>query len=174
MICGPQWYITQLKKKWAESQGGYYYTTFIFVWDQEGIVHGLFPGLRPDQCTDRCVSMSQVVRTNNLQWNRGIHQCIDQHTGGECMYLCPSMGQLCPNNFWLITLPTNVYQLHAIHAVCQIGRAQRLNSSHTVISYAVFCLKKKRNRILGQKWNFNFAYIRGKSSFFKMLLDYRY
>src|SRR5260221_324429 len=26
----------------------------------------------------------------------------------------------------------------------QIGRAQRLNSSHTVISYAVFCLKKKK------------------------------
>src|SRR5438034_6318505 len=26
----------------------------------------------------------------------------------------------------------------------QIGRAHRLNSSHTVISYAVFCLKKKK------------------------------
>src|SRR5256885_10399693 len=26
----------------------------------------------------------------------------------------------------------------------QIGRAQRLNSSHLVISYAVFCLKKKK------------------------------
>src|SRR5438034_2272979 len=26
----------------------------------------------------------------------------------------------------------------------EIGRAQRLNSSHTVISYAVFCLKKKK------------------------------
>src|SRR5437588_9403709 len=28
--------------------------------------------------------------------------------------------------------------------IAQIGRAQRLNSSHTVISYAVFCLKKKK------------------------------
>ena len=27
--------------------------------------------------------------------------------------------------------------------VAKIGRATRLNSSHTVISYAVFCLKKK-------------------------------
>src|SRR3712207_7039053 len=27
----------------------------------------------------------------------------------------------------------------------QIGRAQRLNSSHANISYAVFCLKKKNN-----------------------------
>src|SRR5256885_11106214 len=28
--------------------------------------------------------------------------------------------------------------------VAQIGRAQRLNSSHLVISYAVFCLTQKR------------------------------
>src|SRR5438034_6433396 len=30
----------------------------------------------------------------------------------------------------------------------EIGRAQRLNSSHTVISYAVFCLKKKKKKII--------------------------
>ena len=35
-------------------------------------------------------------------------------------------------------------------APIQIGRATRLNSSHTVISYAVFCLKKKK-----QKQNLN-------------------
>src|SRR2546430_13206776 len=29
-------------------------------------------------------------------------------------------------------------------AVRKIGRAQRLNSSHSQISYAVFCLKKKK------------------------------
>src|SRR6266853_6577651 len=29
----------------------------------------------------------------------------------------------------------------------QIGRAQRLNSSHSQSSYAVFCLKKKKERI---------------------------
>src|SRR5438034_3134776 len=28
----------------------------------------------------------------------------------------------------------------------KIGRATRLNSSHTVISYAVFCLKKKKRK----------------------------
>src|SRR5438552_7339043 len=27
----------------------------------------------------------------------------------------------------------------------KIGRAHRLNSSHQIISYAVFCLKKKKN-----------------------------
>ena len=153
MICGPQWYITQLKKKWAESQGGYYYTTFIFVWDQEGIGNRLFPGLRPDQCTDRCVSMSQVVRTNNLQWNRGIHQCIDQHTGGECMYLCPSMGQLCPNNFWLITLPTNVYQLHAIHAVCHaFGSVAFLNHSNSDFFSGADCKVSNTRMFLGQRF----------------------
>src|SRR5436190_15804790 len=31
------------------------------------------------------------------------------------------------------------------HHFHEIGRAQRLNSSHTVISYAVFCLKKKNH-----------------------------
>src|SRR5256885_5580935 len=30
------------------------------------------------------------------------------------------------------------------YAVPEIGRATRLNSSHLVISYAVFCLKKKK------------------------------
>src|SRR2546422_5019047 len=33
----------------------------------------------------------------------------------------------------------------------QIGRAQRLNSSHGYISYAVFCLKKKKNRQKGTR-----------------------
>src|SRR2546427_4194883 len=31
-------------------------------------------------------------------------------------------------------------------AVSEIGRAPRLNSSHSQISYAVFCLKKKTTR----------------------------
>src|SRR2546426_6103983 len=33
----------------------------------------------------------------------------------------------------------------------EIGRAQRLNSSHLVISYAVFCLKKKKNNHLEER-----------------------
>src|SRR3712207_7610155 len=32
------------------------------------------------------------------------------------------------------------------HSGCKIGRAQRLNSSHANISYAVFCLKKKKQK----------------------------
>src|SRR5438034_5845738 len=33
--------------------------------------------------------------------------------------------------------------LHRLHAVRRDRKSTRLNSSHTVISYAVFCLKKK-------------------------------
>ena len=35
-------------------------------------------------------------------------------------------------------------QTNGLEPMHKIGRAQRLNSSHTVISYAVFCLKKKK------------------------------
>src|SRR5438105_7270618 len=35
-------------------------------------------------------------------------------------------------------------ELHRRSHARQIGRAQRLNSSHEWISYAVFCLKKKK------------------------------
>src|SRR5712671_8229515 len=31
-------------------------------------------------------------------------------------------------------------------SACKIGRATRLNSSHQIISYAVFCLKKKKKQ----------------------------
>src|SRR5438132_14210968 len=33
------------------------------------------------------------------------------------------------------------------HARCRDRKSTRLNSSHTVISYAVFCLKKKKKQI---------------------------
>src|SRR5438034_8435965 len=34
---------------------------------------------------------------------------------------------------------------HHCHGFCGDRKSTRLNSSHTVISYAVFCLKKKKN-----------------------------
>src|SRR3712207_3321771 len=37
----------------------------------------------------------------------------------------------------------------------QIGRAPRLNSSHANISYAVFCLKKKKKNIYEKRHNHN-------------------
>src|SRR2546426_9594614 len=32
------------------------------------------------------------------------------------------------------------------HSLCEDRKSTRLNSSHLVISYAVFCLKKKKNK----------------------------
>src|SRR5260221_2710193 len=38
---------------------------------------------------------------------------------------------------------------HILQAKMSIDRkSTRLNSSHTVISYAVFCLKKKKNKVM--------------------------
>src|SRR5260221_8436678 len=48
-----------------------------------------------------------------------------------------------PMNAWLSGVD------HAGVGVDEIDRkSTRLNSSHTVISYAVFCLKKKKNSVL--------------------------
>src|SRR5947207_7365638 len=38
-------------------------------------------------------------------------------------------------------------QSHALPASTQDRKSTRLNSSHTVISYAVFCLKKKKKDV---------------------------
>src|SRR4051795_13777292 len=40
--------------------------------------------------------------------------------------------------------------LHVRHAERGDRKSTRLNSSHTLISYAVFCLKKKKNNKHGQ------------------------
>src|SRR5258708_27305279 len=47
------------------------------------------------------------------------------------------------NKFNLSLAAETVYE-NFWHSLCEIGRAQRLNSSHQIISYAVFCLKKKK------------------------------
>src|SRR5438034_8660269 len=42
---------------------------------------------------------------------------------------------------------TNIYKSGQINAIYEKDRkSTRLNSSHTVISYAVFCLKKKKKK----------------------------
>src|SRR5256885_7649796 len=46
-------------------------------------------------------------------------------------------------------LPALLSALHHSCAICSSDRkSTRLNSSHLVISYAVFCLKKKKNKLL--------------------------
>src|SRR5256885_9418263 len=40
---------------------------------------------------------------------------------------------------------------HALAAVSIDRKSTRLNSSHLVISYAVFCLKKKKNHVMTER-----------------------
>src|SRR5260221_5366899 len=60
----------------------------------------------------------------------------------------------CPNTkgFWPLTQAEQVMLPEPTTVVITPDRkSTRLNSSHTVISYAVFCLKKKINRLAGVK-----------------------
>src|SRR5437588_5227750 len=43
-------------------------------------------------------------------------------------------------------------ELRALESADQDRKSTRLNSSHTVISYAVFCLKKKKKQITRVRW----------------------
>src|SRR5258708_25988578 len=53
---------------------------------------------------------------------------------------------------------SNVYG-NAFHTICQPTdrKSTRLNSSHQIISYAVFCLKKKKNTL--HKYTFTITFI---------------
>src|SRR2546426_3890815 len=44
-------------------------------------------------------------------------------------------------------------QSRGLREVRRDRKSTRLNSSHLVISYAVFCLKKKKKRIRQNRWN---------------------
>src|SRR5258708_20511393 len=45
------------------------------------------------------------------------------------------------------SLKLHAAQLHGASVTCRDRKSTRLNSSHQIISYAVFCLKKKNNTI---------------------------
>src|SRR5436190_18646595 len=57
-----------------------------------------------------------------------------------------------PTKLWDVQkfgkLSDELWMRHGLHSLVAHGpdrKSTRLNSSHTVISYAVFCLKKKKN-----------------------------
>src|SRR5256885_4634372 len=60
----------------------------------------------------------------------------------------PSSSTVCPGLTWPLRTPwssaSGIEAAEVLPCWSKIGRAQRLNSSHLVISYAVFCLKKKK------------------------------
>src|SRR5256885_10994959 len=54
----------------------------------------------------------------------------------------------CTNRHNFLSLAT--FQFCSVDGPAKDRKSTRLNSSHLVISYAVFCLKKKKNEIYGQ------------------------
>src|SRR3712207_8477446 len=69
---------------------------------------------------------------------------------------CGFTGEQLRHQVWLVARPGGTYLLQSPseagcmdHWPCSLDRkSTRLNSSHANISYAVFCLKKKKNREL--------------------------
>src|SRR5437868_11741662 len=61
---------------------------------------------------------------------------------------------LIQNNGYAISVPQNAQTISQVHRIAagfglpsyQDRKSTRLNSSHVSISYAVFCLKKKKNK----------------------------
>src|SRR2546430_4744993 len=56
---------------------------------------------------------------------------------------------------------TRIPAPHSRSAETRDRKSTRLNSSHSQISYAVFCLKKKENRCLTVGWDVRSIYPRG-------------
>ena len=48
--------------------------------------------------------------------------------------------------WWIVSCVSRLYNSTLDHCTVQDRKSTRLNSSHTVISYAVFCLKKKKKK----------------------------
>src|SRR5256885_9799404 len=48
------------------------------------------------------------------------------------------------NKTWIYNISRGIFQTEEADAVGEDRKSTRLNSSHLVISYAVFCLKKKK------------------------------
>src|SRR2546421_6849038 len=53
-------------------------------------------------------------------------------------------GERCTNMLLTARQLDRLHELPPNHRIVKIGRSTRLNSSHDQISYAVFCLKKKK------------------------------
>src|SRR5699024_11823195 len=68
---------------------------------------------------------------------RQLEACIGQRSGKSA---CHSVG---PLSYFSDAFGAVVYTVHCCHN--RDRKSTRLNSSHVSISYAVFCLKKKKN-----------------------------
>src|SRR5438132_9924720 len=74
---------------------------------------------------------------------------------GVCALIAGGIGAVVSDNHFQALGPFTGIQLQTNGAAGEIRiedrKSTRLNSSHTVISYAVFCLKKKKNKNKSKK-----------------------
>src|SRR5256885_9831339 len=83
------------------------------------------PGASVPSNSCKSCALAQVMKTTKV-WNaEGSSRCSSLKTGTSRW----------PLNRWPVEAPS-----------CRDRKSTRLNSSHLVISYAVFCLKKKKKR----------------------------
>src|SRR5690606_42049156 len=79
-------------------------------------------------------------RSSDLQFAHGLWPCLDQHLPDEAG---AKLGDRQGPHFPRRVLRTDAEAFEAVKEL-EDRKSTRLNSSHVKISYAVFCLKKKR------------------------------
>src|SRR5688500_19830037 len=98
---------------------------------------------------DRCDRWSSALQRMGVrQGDRVAYIAPNTHAQLESFYAVPQLGAvLVPINFRLVADDFRYLIQHSgakiVCASAEDRKSTRLNSSHLVISYAVFCLKKK-------------------------------
>src|ERR1039457_2440902 len=94
-----------------------------------------------------CIVLAGVAGTQTLRAPDREHSWFDATTPGAYFQLAG----LSPTSYMGVNLAdidsdrAKTLKLRDVHGVEIDGKSTRLNSSHLVISYAVFCLKKKNH-----------------------------
>src|SRR2546426_5489957 len=76
---------------------------------------------------------------------RSIYQCLKDHYGGDSLLFVSLWNSRVP--LYAVESAQSILN-EDIEFIGEDRKSTRLNSSHLVISYAVFCLKKKKKNII--------------------------
>src|SRR5690606_12266865 len=110
----------------------------------------------PDVSADNAASLLQALQSDNMFWRLTAQRLIVQH---RLDGLADELVNLIQQDT-VDAIHTNGPALHAVWTLAGLGlldgrypqyldedrKSTRLNSSHVKISYAVFCLKKKKKQ----------------------------
>src|SRR5688572_31488472 len=102
----------------------------------------LAPVLAREACGD--VFSPNAERNIPLSFLHHRRLRIDRFHGGDEPYNCGDRDGLTPTSFQ--RAKRNAGKYRCTDRWCEDRKSTRLNSSHSQISYAVFCLKKKKKK----------------------------